>query len=218
MRPLTLEKRDLRTLQDLGLASIQVVHDLKNQLNGLKLYATFLRKRLETSERPADELEAIAKLISGLERTASELTVLVRYGRPLELRTRPSVPLDKVLSSLLSNDDIKDQVQLEVELASYNGEFDYNALTEALKTITVGALSMRRNGDRLGIHLTRDKQSSLPHVLIEWRDIKTSENDVFRTLAGSDGLRMALAAKIIEGHQGKAEQQDGLLRVSLPIE
>jgi hypothetical protein len=126
--------------------------------------------------------------------------------------------LDKVLSSLLSNDDIKDQVQLEVELASYNGEFDYNALTEALKTITVGALSMRRNGDRLGIHLTRDKQSSLPHVLIEWRDIKTSENDVFRTLAGSDGLRMALAAKIIEGHQGKAEQQDGLLRVSLPIE
>jgi hypothetical protein len=34
-------------LQDLGRASMQIVHDLKNQLNGLKLYATFLRRRIE---------------------------------------------------------------------------------------------------------------------------------------------------------------------------
>jgi len=33
------------SLEDLGRATLQIVHDLKNQLNGLKLYATFLRKR-----------------------------------------------------------------------------------------------------------------------------------------------------------------------------
>ena len=55
MKPLMSRTEDIGTLQDLGRASIQIVHDLKNQLNGLKLYATFLRKRLERNERPEDE-------------------------------------------------------------------------------------------------------------------------------------------------------------------
>ena len=38
---------------------MQIVHDLKNQLNGLKLYATFLRRRIEKNERPGDEQETI---------------------------------------------------------------------------------------------------------------------------------------------------------------
>lgn len=218
MRPLVLGNRDLQTLQDLGLASIQVVHDLKNQLNGLKLYATFLRKRMVTSERPADELEAIAMLIGGLERTASELTILVRYGRPIELKTQPDVPLDKVLGSLVRGDKAKEHVQLEIDDASLAGEFDFVALAEALKSITDGALNMRLNGSPLKIHLKRDNQGQSPCGVIEWSNIKASENDVFRTLSGGDGLRMALAARIIEAHQGKAEQQADLLRVSLPIQ
>jgi hypothetical protein len=46
MKPLLSGMQDIDKLQDLGRASIQIVHDLKNQLNGLKLYATFLRKLL----------------------------------------------------------------------------------------------------------------------------------------------------------------------------
>ena len=218
MRPLILENRDLRTLQDLGLASIQIVHDLKNQLNGLKLYATFLRKRMETSERPADELEAIAMLIGGLERTAAELTILVRYGRPIELNTQPSVPLDQVLYSLARGDKAKEQIQIEIDDESLAGEFDFVALTEALKSITDGALNMRLNGGPIKIRLTRDNESPSPCVMIEWSNIKASENDLFRTLSGGDGLRMALAARIIEAHQGKAEHQADMLRVSLPIQ
>ena len=53
MKPLLSESQDQESLQALGRASVQIVHDLKNQLNGLKLYATFLRKRMEKSERPA---------------------------------------------------------------------------------------------------------------------------------------------------------------------
>ena len=64
---------DSETLQDLGRASIQIVHDLKNQLNGLKLYATFLRRRIEKSEGREDERETIVKLIAGLDRAASDL-------------------------------------------------------------------------------------------------------------------------------------------------
>lgn len=218
MRPLTAETQDLRILQDLGLASIQIVHDLKNQLNGLKLYATFLRRRMETSDRPADELEAITRLIAGLERTAGDLTTLVRYGRPIELKTHPGVALDKILLSLKRGDDENQEIQLEMEDVSLAGDFDFVALSEALKAITNGALRMRRNGSPLLINQRRDDQGQTPRVLIEWRNIETSDPNVFRSLAGSDGLRMSLAAKVIEAHHGSVEQQDGALCVRLPIQ
>ena len=63
MKALVLDTAEKEALQTLGRASVQIVHDLKNQLNGLKLYATFLRRRLEKAERPPDEQETLAKLI-----------------------------------------------------------------------------------------------------------------------------------------------------------
>src|ERR671913_722953 len=99
MKPLTVDLQDEESLRDLGSASVQVVHDLKNQLNGLKLYATFLRKRLEKGERPADELETVGKLIAGLERAATDMNLLVRLGRPLDLRRQPGTDLSSLLEA-----------------------------------------------------------------------------------------------------------------------
>src|SRR5829696_4029361 len=98
MKPVKSEVTDSSALEELGRASVQIVHDLKNQLNGLKLYATFLRKRMEKTERPEDERETVAKLIQGLERAASDMTTLVRLGRPVELRRQPGVNLKQLLS------------------------------------------------------------------------------------------------------------------------
>src|SRR5918999_4440387 len=98
MKPLKSEIQDAQTLRDLGSASVQIVHDLKNQLNGLKLYATFLRKRIEKAGRPEDELETVTKLMAGLERAATDMNLLVRYGRPVELRRQPGTDLARLLS------------------------------------------------------------------------------------------------------------------------
>ena len=74
MKPLLSPPQDSNSLQTLGRASLQIVHDLKNQLNGLKLYATFLRKRMEKNEHRADEMETLNKLIAGLDRAAADLS------------------------------------------------------------------------------------------------------------------------------------------------
>ena len=60
--------------EEVGHATLQIVHDLKNQLNGLKLYATFLRKRLEQKDKSSEEQEIVAKLIAGLDNAAREMT------------------------------------------------------------------------------------------------------------------------------------------------
>jgi hypothetical protein len=221
MKQLTSEIEDTRTLEDLGRASVQIVHDLKNQLNGLKLYATFLRKRMEKNERPEDERETVAKLIAGLERAATDMTTLVRYGRPIELHKQNAVALGQILSSIKNGEAAAvEKIELAIEDEKLQGDFDVAALSEALQAITKGALGLLRNGMPLKIQLHRDASNNAePHALIEWQDIqiKDKDTDVFRSFAGSEALRMSLAARIIEAHQGTATQQANKLLVRLPI-
>src|SRR3712207_995455 len=135
MKPLKTEITDTSTLEELGRASVQIVHDLKNQLNGLKLYATFLRKRMEKAERPEDERETVAKLIQGLERAALDMTTLVRLGRPVELRRQPGVRLSSLLSGVSNGAGVTEQAGTE----EFQGEYDAAALAEAFKAIDAGA-------------------------------------------------------------------------------
>ena len=113
-------------LQDLGRASMQIVHDLKNQLNGLKLYATFLRRRIEKSERPGDEQETIGKLINGLDRAADDLSTIVRYAQPVELKKQPGVEVDKLLRGACAGfNETVAKIVMEPDLASIQGNFDH---------------------------------------------------------------------------------------------
>jgi hypothetical protein len=221
MKPLLSESQDTETLQDLGRASVQIVHDLKNQLNGLKLYATFLRKRLEKHSAPADEQETIAKLIAGLERAAADTTVLVRYGRPMDLRRQPGADVRKILASLIEGENSETGVSLTGETGTLSGEFDIAALREAFGAITTGALALRRQTGELSpleIHLRREQHEGQSIALIEWRGVRPGgETDPFRSFAGGDALRMALAAKIIKAHDGEASRAQGSLRVRLPL-
>src|SRR5437588_416606 len=195
MKPLKTESQDAETLRELGSASVQIVHDLKNQLNGLKLYATFLRKRMEKGERPADELETITKLIAGLERAATDMTVLVRYGRPMELRRQPDTDLARLLS------DASDGAHVKAADGSYEGDFDPALLAEALKNITAGGRGEGRpaGDDAAEVRLRREQTAGGPVAVIEWRGVfgPGAQEDLFRSLAGGTGLRLALAARII---------------------
>jgi light-regulated signal transduction histidine kinase (bacteriophytochrome) len=214
MKPLKSETQDNATLQELGRASVQIVHDLKNQLNGLKLYATFLRKRMEKAERPADEHETIAKLIAGLERAASDMTILVRMGRPLELRRQPHTDLAKILTNLENGEGVR----IEAEANEIAGDFDVAAITEAFKTITSNAAGMRSPVDAadLSIRLRLDEENG--QAIIEWRGVRTNNgDDPFHSFAGSEGLRMSLAAKIIEAHGGETGHDANTLRAQLPV-
>ena len=216
MRPLKAEAQDANTLAELGRASAQIVHDLKNQLNGLKLYATFLRKRIEKSERPADELETINKLIAGLERAAQDAALIVRYSRPLELRRRPGTDLAQSLRSALPN---ANALHLSVAAAdSFAGDFDAAALKEAFAAITEGAYQ-HNAGDAPAreIVLRREAGGDAPQAVIEWRGVQGHNADPFRSFAGSPGLKMALAAKVIQAHGGAVEHEGETLRAYLPL-
>src|ERR1044071_9128128 len=143
MKPLS-RIDDGSTLQELGKASIQIVHDLKNQLNGLKLYATFLRRRIEKSERPDDEQETVGKLINGLNRAAEDLSLIVRYGQPVELKKQAGVDVNKLLHGACV------EVVMESSSEVFQGSFDHFKLGDAFKYLCAGAIKYKRTEDGAG--------------------------------------------------------------------
>lgn len=208
---------DRESLQDLGRASIQIVHDLKNQLNGLKLYATFLRRRIEKSERPDDEQETIGKLISGLDRAANDLSMIVELGREVELKKQPGFELAKVLRNLCSSFQESDaQVVCESNADSIQGDFDHSKLTDAFKSIFAGAIKFKRNEDDAEAVKVSLKASE-NNAVIEWSGLRPLNHDPFRTFAGSDEIRLSLAKKIIEAHGGSTNMAEHKLVVVLPL-
>ena len=204
-------------LQDLGRASMQIVHDLKNQLNGLKLYATFLRRRIEKSERPGDEQETIGKLINGLDRAADDLSTIVKYGQPVELKKQPGVEVDKVLRGVCASvNEGGSRIVVDSNSESIQGNLDLFKLTDAFKWLCAGAMKHKPiQGEASEIFVTT--KSSDGAALIEWSGLRELDHDPFRSFAGSDEIKLALAAKIIEAHGGSAKLMDKKFVVVLPL-
>ncbi|HEY0728239.1 MAG TPA: hypothetical protein VGD38_09235 [Pyrinomonadaceae bacterium] len=212
---------DSETLQDLGRASIQIVHDLKNQINGLKLYATFLRRRIEKGERPEDERETIEKLMAGLDRAASDLATIVEYGRKIELKKQPGFEVQKVLRTVCSTfDGPGGEIVVDSSSDSVQGSFDPLKLTDAFKWISAAAIKNRRAPeDGLGAEPISVKIAAVDSkdARIEWSGLRKIDHDPFHSFMGSEEIRLALAAKIIEAHGGSAKLAEDRFVVQLPL-
>jgi hypothetical protein len=223
MKPVTADAKQPNTLEDLGRATLQIVHDLKNQLNGLKLYATFLRKRLERDDQPTTERETLAKLIAGLDQAASEMTALVRYAQPLDLQKRPGTDLRKIISSLVAESTNRDSGGLErpplaahIDDSLLLGEFDGPSLIDAFKAITkeLRHSAPAKDGTTLSLHIHRDGSEAI----IEWRGGKfVSRHHIIQTANGCGSVLTAFAAKVIEGHGGKLQCSGEAVSARLPL-
>src|ERR1700752_58877 len=208
---------DKERLQDLGRASMQIVHDLKNQLNGLKLYATFLRRRIEKSERPDDEQETIAKLIKGLDRAAEDLSTIVRYGQPVDLKKKAGVEVDKVLRGVCANlNEGGSPVVLRNPSDGIQGNLDLFKIADAFKWLCAGAIKHRQTDEGAG-EVSISTRTDGDQAVIEWSGLRPLDHDPFRSFAGSDEIKLALAAKIVEAHGGSAKFVDRKFVVVIPL-
>jgi light-regulated signal transduction histidine kinase (bacteriophytochrome) len=214
MTPQQQPTHDADALQKLGRASVEVVHDIKNQLNGLKLYATFLRKRAERDQRPTDEVETVNKIIAGLERAAAEMNLLVRFGRTLELR-RTSQDLAGVVRAAATADG----ATFDAQGGDFRGEFDAERLGEAFREINADARANANDQEPAAVSLRREETAGGASAVVEWRGVKgTGARKVFGELNGVRSLHAALAARIIGAHGGAVEQIADVIRVRIPLQ
>jgi len=211
-------------MEELGRATLQIVHDLKNQLNGIKLYATFLRKRLEREERSPEEGETLGKLIAGLDRAARDLTGLVRYSQPLEVRPRQRTDLQKIIAGVITELTCGNSGDFlpccDILSGPLYGDFDPAALAEALQAVTDEAINSvpARAVPEISLRVRREEPADSPRALIEWRGLNvSSRSHPFRSSESHGTVHTALAARIIEAHGGRFQCDAGAIRVWLPL-
>jgi nitrogen fixation/metabolism regulation signal transduction histidine kinase len=216
MKAVPAKALDARALEDLGRATHRIVHDLKNQLNGLKLYATYLRKRLERDDRAAAERETIDKLVAGLDHAAKEMAALVRYAEPRDLRQQPHTDLRTIVHAAVHDPAYRVTGPLTGSLASdvhppLIGAFDPHALAEAFSALSREALAGQTNNSNMSLHLERIESDQSPQAVIEWRGVAPQVG------ASQPGIHAAFARRIIEGHGGVVEFQSNTIKVTLPL-
>ena len=208
--------------EEVGQATLQIVHDLKNQLNGLKLYATFLRKRLEAKDNASEEQEILAKLIAGLDNAAREMTALVRFARPFELRQSPNTDLRKIILGVAAAPDRDSgglelpSIALHVEDVALSGDFDGDLLVEAFNSITAEVRNSvpSKTGKTVSVHVHREANEAV----CEWRGGKLkSRYQAMNNSNGCGSIHTALAAKIIEAHGGRVKCDSDEIRAWLPL-
>ena len=203
--------------EHLGRASVIIVHDIKNQLNGLKLYATFLRKRLDRDERPQDERETVAKLMAGLDRAANDLTAIVRYAQPQNLKCQKRVDLLRLVSKALDEPTIEPSFKedftafADTHPEAMHGDFDSSALINAIKAFAERASAVSNTHP---LRLAVDRVNDSHQARIEWRvNFPVNTQDPFSPPEGIASMRLALAARTIEAHGGRVEHDATGLRV-----
>jgi len=207
---------DAKALEDLGRATLRIVHDLKNQLNGLKLYATYLRKRLDRDENATTERETVEKLVAGLDHAAKEMAALVRYAQPLDLRRQPKSDLRAIAHSAVHDPAYRVSGPLVAASSPENeekltGEFDPHALAEAFSALTREALARRAGEAPITLKLERLSNQSLPMALAEWTGLARLSS------ASAPGIHAAFAKRIIEAHGGVVDFDHEAIKVKLPL-
>ncbi len=223
MKTAFAKETESSVFEDLGRATVQIVHDLKNQLNGLKLYATFLRKRLERDDRATEERETLAKLIAGLDRAARDMTALVRYTQPLELRFQPHIDLRKIITDtgreIAAQHGRGDELFCcQIEPATFTGNFDPVALSQAMKALTEQAVGGGSLKDPMSLQLRRVNEQASQEALIEWRGLPAANSpQSLQSFQGYGTVHAALAARIIQAHGGRVEFAANTIRVWLPL-
>ena len=92
-------EEDEKMLMETGRLASRLIHDFKNQLGGMKLYASYLKKRF--ADQP-EGVEVAEKIIQGLNEMAEQASLVSRLTRPIEMR-RESGDLGQFLEMLASS-------------------------------------------------------------------------------------------------------------------
>ena len=99
---------------------------------------------------------------------------------------------------------------------SVQGNFDPLKLTDAFRWISTGAVKYRQALAEQPVTV-RVSATDVREAKIEWSGLQKLDHDPFHSFVGSEEIRLALAAKIIEAHGGSATMADDRFIVQLPL-
>lgn len=188
--------------------SARLVHDFKNQLSGLKLYAAYLKKRF--ADQP-EGVEIAEKIIHSLNEMAENAALVSRLMRPLELRCEKgnlAALVKQIVAELQAQAaprSISVQTELDDELPALS--FDKQQLRAALFTIIGRALAVTGEGGQVRLTLHAADAAAQLAITDQGEPLGEEQREsLFEMLTNERlnkaQLELALARRTIELHDG----------------
>src|SRR5262245_64334930 len=164
-------------LIETGRMAARLLHDFKNQLGGLKLYAAYLQKRFADN---AEGVEVAEKIAQGLNEMAEQAAILNRLCRPLELQMAPGdlkPVVEQVVSKLGPRASAKRvKISCDLEPGAPQVSFDSRQIGEALEVIISRVVDASSEDGEIVISLWRREGTAR----IEIKEIGTTINEEHR--------------------------------------
>src|SRR5262252_9938629 len=200
-------------LIETGRMAARLIHDFKNRLGGLKLYAAYLQKRFADN---AEGVEVAEKIAQGLNDMAEQAAILNRLCRPLELQMAPgdlAPVVEQAVSKLGPRASAKRvKISCDLEAGMPQVSFDSRQIGEALEAIISRAVDASPEDGEIGISLRRRDETPRIEIIDNGATLNDERRlSFFDPLAGDrlnrTALSLAMARRIIERHDGQVSAQ-----------
>lgn len=215
-------------LSSIGQMASAIIHDIKNPMNTIRVYAQVMKKKSGNEEavKLADEM------IRQVDRLVNMLQEILDFSRGVSATNFEEIPLGDVMEVILAfieKDLVKHKVELVRDLR-YTGPvvMDSDKMTRVFYNIASNARDAMPNGGQLTVRTDlRDSE-----VYFEFTDTgngmpeevkrRIFEPFVTHGKKHGTGLGMAIVKKVLEDHKGRIEIDSELgkgttLRFIIPV-
>ncbi len=204
--------REQTMLIEVGRAASKLIHDFKNQMGGLKLYAAYLKKRFASQPELAEGLEIADKIAQSVNEMAENAALIGKLTRPLELKTTASDfrnLVEQVINQLqpqISERGLRLENDLTEPIPSL--QLDSQQMLLALGSLIARSIAASPEGGTLKL-LLRAENDELRFSIIDSGESLSSEQrqSLFDYLTdqrlNKTSLQLALARRIVELHGGQ---------------
>jgi two-component system sensor histidine kinase HydH len=218
IRQLEKEVTKSRHLTSIGSLAAGVAHEIRNPLSSIKGFAVYLKEKLSGNIEDKKTAEVMIQEIERLNRVISQL---IEFARPLELKKEKTRISDLIrhIVKLIDTEARKNKITVEMEID--NGapliEVDPDKIKQVLLNIFLNSLVAMKNGGKLEIMLTPEKENLCVVIAdtgagINEMDLPRIYDPYFTSKPAGTGLGLAVVQKIMEAHGGhiKIESTGGL--------
>jgi len=214
LRELEVHQERNQRLIAMGEMSAKIVHEIRNPLCSIALFASMLEKDLENPSQK----ELAGGISTGIHNLNNILKNMLFFARPnkpvMKLVQLHSVINDslKLFAPMMESRKIRtEQTVLDIPVLG-----DAELLKQVLINIIVNAIQSMPEGGTLSINMGHEEKNTV----VEIRDtgegirpelIEDIFNPFFSTKDDGTGLGLAIASMIMQGHGGyiKAESEEG---------
>ncbi|HMV50925.1 MAG TPA: ATP-binding protein [Blastocatellia bacterium] len=210
--PLPKTAREQQALLEVGRATNRLLHDFKNQMSGLKLYAAYLKKRFAGREDLTEGLEIADKIVQSLNEMTENAALIGKLTRPVDVKMSDAdLPalVQQVVQNLLPQSAARG-VEIVLNSAPLRLPLDLQQMTLALKSLLAQAVDASPAGGTVTVTLQASGNQTLLSISDAGDTLSEQQRQSFFDFLTNERLNrsslgLALARRILEAHGGTAE-------------